>query len=290
MQPVLESIQPNPGSSFFIEKYHGDNLCRVPFWHIHPEYEIVFIKSGSGTRCIGGHFSTYTNGDLIMLGPNLPHQPFSNNETPNNEEIVIQFGHQFFTRHLVDLPESQAIATLFERSKQGISFPTKVKKEIGKQLYQLIHYSPLEKLLAFIKILHQLAETTDYRLLQAGSMALEIKSNDHQRMNLIYNLVSENYTDAIDLKDLAEICGLTIPSFCRFFKKVTGKTFIHFLNEYRVVKAQELLSRKNDTISSIMHLSGFNDLAYFSKLFKKHTGYSPTSYKKRLQNTILRYD
>ncbi len=290
MKPVRENIDPNPGSSFFIEKYKDSSLCRMPFWHIHPEYEIVYIKAGSGTRCVGTHISNYYNGELIMLGPNLPHQPFSNDETPDNEEVVIQFKHRFFTQELISLPEAQAIAALLKRSEQGISFSQETKKEVAEHLDDMVSSPPLKKLLLLVELLQMLATATSYTLLQANSMALEIKSNDHQRMNLIYEFVTKNFQKNVSIEELANICSLTTPSFCRFFKKITGKTFVNFLNEYRILKAQELLSKRNLSLAEVIEKCGFNDMAYFSKLFKKYTGYAPTTYVKTLQNNIVTYD
>ena len=290
MKPIVENIDPNPGSSFFIEKYRGNALCRMPFWHVHPEYEIVYIKEGSGTRCVGSHISNYYDGELIMLGPNIPHQPFSNDETPDNEEVVIQFKHRFFTEHLLNLPEAQAITALFYKSQQGIIFSSKTKHEISPLIEKVLGADSLEKLIAMLELLHKLATSTDYNLLKADSMALEIKSNDHQRMNLIYDYVANNFHKNITIDEVAHLCSLTTPSFCRFFKKTTGKTFVRFLNEYRIVKAQELLSKKTYSMAYILERCGFNDLAYFSKLFKKFTGYAPTVYVKSLQNNILIYD
>lgn len=289
MKPIIESIKPNPGSSFYIKEFKGNDLCRMSCWHIHPEYEIVYIKSGSGLRCIGNHISDYQDGELIMLGPNMPHQPFSNNETPDNEEIVVQFGHNFFIKHLINLPEAHAIKALLERSKQGITFSKHMKQKVANKLKALLDLSPLERLLHFINLLNELALSSEYKLLQADSMALEIKSNDYNRMNQIYQLVSEQYHRHISIQEMAQICGLSAPSFCRFFKKMTGKSFISFLIEYRILKVKELLSRKNDSIAAIMYACGFNEPAYFSRQFKKYTGYSPTNYKKLLQHNLVRY-
>ncbi|MEM1134641.1 MAG: AraC family transcriptional regulator [Bacteroidota bacterium] len=287
MNPVFEQVTPNPGSSFFITKCEGEALCKAPYWHMHPEYEIVYIKNGSGMRCIGGHISNYRDGELIMLGPQLPHHPFSNKEHLDNFEIVIQFGHKFFTEQLPTLPETNAIKALLQRSRQGISFSDEVKEKLAPQLEYLYDASPFDKLLGFIKLLNELANTKAYMLLQVGTMAIEVKSIDYERMNKVYQLVSENYQRHISLEEVAALCQLSTPSFCRFFKKITSKSFIQFLTEYRIVKVQELMSRKRTAIASIMYECGFNEPSYFSRQFKKITGKSPTSYRKLLYDKII---
>ena len=287
MKPVLEKIDPNPGCSFFIEKFERDELCKTPYWHIHPEYEIVYIKNGNGIRCIGSHISNYTDGELIMLGPHLPHQPFSNKEFSDNLEIVIQFGASFFTEQLILLPETSLIKSLLQKSKQGITFSKQVKETVAPQIELMAQVPPLEKLLSFIRLLDQLARTKEYTLLQIGSIALEVSSPDYERMNKVYQLVSENYQRHIPLDEVSELCQLSPPSFCRFFKKITKKSFVQFLTEYRIVKVQELMHQKRTDISSLMYDCGFNELSYFSRQFKKITGKTPGEYRKLLEHNII---
>ena len=76
--PELERIEPSYGNSFALRKFESgikENIA--PKWHFHPEIELVFIENGSGKRHIGNHISQYSNGDLIMVGPNLPHFGFT---------------------------------------------------------------------------------------------------------------------------------------------------------------------------------------------------------------------
>ena len=75
--PSLEKIEPNFGHSFALRKFEDINPNTLPFWHFHPELEIVYVKHGSGKRHIGNHISYYSGGDLIFLGPNLPHYGFT---------------------------------------------------------------------------------------------------------------------------------------------------------------------------------------------------------------------
>ncbi|UZR99315.1 AraC family transcriptional regulator [Chondrinema litorale] len=287
MEPVFEKIEPNSGSSFFIEKFEHDDLCHTPYWHIHPEYEIVYIKNGNGVRCVGSHISNYRDGELIMLGPHMPHQPFGNKEFEDNIEIVIQFGSDFFTNQLPLLPETSQIKTLLQKSKQGITFSKAVKEKIAPQFNYMVIASPLNKLLTFIKVLDILAKTKEYELLKVGNIALEISSPDYERMNKIYELVSENYQRHISLEEVSELCQLSPPSFCRFFKKITRKSFVQFLTEYRIVKVQELMHQKRTGISSLMYECGFNEASYFSRQFKKITGKSPSAYRKLLEDNII---
>ncbi|MEL7006108.1 MAG: AraC family ligand binding domain-containing protein, partial [Bacteroidota bacterium] len=105
MKPLFEKIDKNIGSSFTVRKYASDYNCSLPFWHTHPEYEIVFIKNGHGKRHVGNQMSYYTDGDLILLGPYVPHSSFSNSVNGDNEEVVIHLNEQFMGGQFLAQPE-----------------------------------------------------------------------------------------------------------------------------------------------------------------------------------------
>jgi len=66
MKATLERIEPVFGNSFTIRKFTDINYLGKPYWHFHPEYEIVYISNGRGKRHIGEHVSFYEQGDLIF--------------------------------------------------------------------------------------------------------------------------------------------------------------------------------------------------------------------------------
>jgi AraC-like DNA-binding protein len=91
--------------------------------------------------------------------------------------------------------------------------------------------------------------------------------------------VEENYTEEIRIETVAEIANLSVPSFCRYFKKMTHLTFTDFLNEFRVNNACKLL-HTGVPVSDVCFSSGFNSISHFSKTFKQIKGQSPRDYKK----------
>lgn len=282
MEPIYENIQPNIGSSFYM--HNNSPGCFEPFWHIHPEYELVYIHSGSAERHIGSNVSRYTNGDLMLIGSNIPHTNLGNQDYPDNQEIVIQLSHDFVNQHISAFPEFKSIEQLINRSSFGISFGHSIKEKVGVVLQRMHAMSSFEKLLELLKILQGLADTEDYELLNANSASIEVKSNDYARINHINCFVADNYKRNIQLAELGELTGLTETSFSRFFKKVTGKTFISFLNEYRIQKACTFLANKNSSIAEVMAISGFLEPAHFARIFKRYTNYSPREYRKRIRN------
>ncbi|MEL6123244.1 MAG: helix-turn-helix domain-containing protein, partial [Bacteroidota bacterium] len=99
---------------------------------------------------------------------------------------------------------------------------------------------------------------------------------------LFVNLYSE-----IPLSEIAEEASMTVPSFCRYFKKQSGKTFTQFVNEFRVIHACKLLSETGRSISDICFDCGFNNFSHFNKQFKDITGKNPTAYRGEFREVIV---
>ena len=286
VKPVLEKINPGFGNSVLIRRYADPCRNKEPLWHVHPEIELVYVNGGTGKRHIGNQVSYYNNGDLIFLGPNLPHYGFTNRLTGNRSETVIQMLPDFLGEGFIDIPEMAPVKKLFERSNQGIIFHGRTKSSVGSKMEKLIDKDPIERIIGLIKIFGKLAESKEYSLLNSESVMLEIDPQDEQRMNIIYSHVREHFTDQIPLAVIADRVSMTIPAFCRYFKKISGKTFTQFVNEYRLVHAIKLLSEEPVSITEICYRSGFNNFSHFNKQFKEFTGKSPSAYRNELRKVV----
>ena len=252
-----------------------------PYWHLHPEYELVYIKQGRGKRQVGQHYSEFEDGELIFLGPELPHLAFSKTDAAQNLEIVIQLKADFLGHDLWQAPEFNAVRALMQRSAQGITFGAAVKKEIGIILEKMQEESPMQRLLSLLGILDQLARTDDFWLLNARSPAVQVQASDYHRINRVYEYVEEHFRDTIHLEAIADQLHLTETAFCRLFKKVTGKTFIQYLNEYRIAHACDLLEEGKQSITEVAHASGFSHISHFNRLFKRIHQQTPREYMNR---------
>jgi AraC-like DNA-binding protein len=286
MNPSFEKIIPSFGHKFTLRKFEDSNPNLVPYWHFHPEIEIVYIKHGSGKRHIGNHLSYYNGGDLILLGPNLPHYGFTDRLFDSNSEVVVQMKTDFLGPDFFKLPEMEAISQLLERSKSGISFYGNTKIQVGAKLNNLSYMNSFDQLIELIKILQLLAESKEYQILNAGSVTLVVQKQDTSRIDTIYKFVRSNFRDNINLEDVAEIANMTVPSFCRYFKKTTGKTFTAFVNEFRLVHACKLLNEEQFNVTEICFECGFNNISHFNKLFKAKTGKNPNAYRKQIEKVV----
>ena len=105
IKPTLEKITPNFGSSLLVKKHVEFLKTNTPFWHFHPEIELVYVNKGKGKRHIGNHISYFNNSQLILIGSNLPHNGFTDRLTRYGSEVLVQFKPEFLGAYFFDIPE-----------------------------------------------------------------------------------------------------------------------------------------------------------------------------------------
>ncbi|WP_420385192.1 AraC family transcriptional regulator [Roseivirga sp.] len=286
-KPALEQIHPAFGSSFLVRQYNQSCENTLANWHFHPEVELIFVKGGTGKRHIGRHLSYFNDGDLVLMGSYLPHYGFTDRLTGNSSETVVQFRPEFLGKEFFNIPEMNGVRQLLELSKKGLAFHGKTKEEVGKKIERLAHSDQFGRLLGLLSILHDLYMTKEYTVLNADGVAMAVDTKDNDRMNEIYSYIRTNFKEHISLDEMADEVNMTVPAFCRYFKKISRKTFTKFVNEYRVVHASKLLAETSLPITEVSFESGFNNFSHFNKSFKEFTGKSPSAYRKEFKNIIV---
>lgn len=278
MKIQLENISPDSKSPFRL--LHDPKLNHLFYWHFHPEFELVYIEGASATRHVGNHISQFTDSDLVLIGSNIPHLNFDHGVTTTYRKEVLHIKPSFKEDFVSEFPELQSLERLLELSKYGIVFKGVTKKEIGDLLKGLHLLSPFDFFMQALHILKKLAQSTSFELLHTQPYINRYSKKEQNRIREIYALVDEQYQNKITVDQVADLCHLTKPAFCRYFKKATGNTFINFLNQYRISQAKRLLlSGKN--ISETCYSCGFESLSYFNRTFKKITEENPSEFKKR---------
>ncbi|MDT0649492.1 AraC family transcriptional regulator [Autumnicola edwardsiae] len=286
-KPAYEKIEPTFGSSISFRTYNKDHQNKNnSFWHYHPEIELVYVNGGTGKRQIGSHVSYYRNGDLILIGPHLPHCGFTDSLTEHEAETVIQIKQDFLGEEFFGIPEMKGIKTLLERSQKGIVFHGENKRNIGRKVESLKNLNSFHRLLGLLDIFRMLEEAENYTILNAHGFILETELQDNNRINVVFNFVKQEYMRSIGLDEIAEMVSMTVPGFCRYFKKITGKTFTQFVNEYRLAHAAKLLHEKQISITDVCFECGFNNFSHFNKQFKRFTGKSPSAYRNELKYAV----
>ena len=283
MKSQLESISPASKSPFRL--LHDPKLNHLFYWHFHPEFELVYIEGASATRHVGNHISQFTGSDLVLIGSNIPHLNFDYGVTTSYRKEVLHIKPTFKEDFVSQFPELLSLERLLELSKYGLVFTGTTKNEIGALLKELHLLPPFDFFIASLNILKRLAQSKEFELLHTQPYINRYNKKEQSRIREIYALVDEQYQNKIRVDDVASLCNLTKPAFCRYFKKATGSTFVYFLNQYRISQAKRiLLSGKN--ISETCYACGFESLSYFNRTFKKVTKENPSEFKKRHINFI----
>ena len=286
-KPALEKVSSGFGASFSVKQYNEPSTYdKPPFWHYHPEIELVYVKGGHGKRHIGNHLSYYHEGDLVLIGSMLPHTGFTDRLTQNESETIIQFREDCLGNGFFGIEEMQDIQQLLSRARSGIVFHGEAKRYIGTRIENLVNLDNFARLIELLCILQDMAWTQEYEVLNAGGYVFEVENTDNDRINVIYDHVQAHFRRHIPLDEMAEVSSMTVPSFCRYFKRVSGKTFTRFVNEIRVLHTCKMLTEQSDSISNIALGSGFNNFSHFNRIFRDVTGKSPSEYRKQFKMVL----
>lgn len=280
MKLQFEKIEPEAGNSFRVVRVTEGEPCRI-YWHYHPEYEIVYIPHGDGQRRVGTNVSRYEGGELVFIGPNLPHLNFSYGKEGQYDEIVVRMRDDFLGETFLQKPELWLVRRLFERAHMGLTFGSDTKQRVGPMLLQLPHLPPFERMLTLLRVLHHLADAPDAQPLHADGVRFDLNPKEQERINRVCRYVEQHYTEPVDIRAVADLVSLTVPAFCRYFRRMTHQTFTDFVNEYRVNQARRLL-QSSRTVADVGTSVGFNNLSHFNKTFRIVTGQTPGAYRRAL--------
>ena len=278
MRAKLEGIQ-NKNQDSSIVCYEVAVPSFDFFWHYHPEFELTYILKGKGKRMVGDSIENFIEGDLVLLGPSLPHTWVSNNnETESCKAIVIQFS-TFFIEPFLALPEMKAVKNVLDKSIFGVHFNVNKQRKLIEMVSHLHQLKGVSLITSFFNLLEILARL---KLKTLASISYKkLNGKEHEvRINKILLYIQNNFKKSVNLQTASSLVYLSQSAFCKFFKRSVGKTFSDYVNEIRVAHACSLLIDTDKSISSIAAISGFDSLAYFNRVFIKKKNKQPSVYRK----------
>jgi AraC-like DNA-binding protein len=264
-----------------------DNAFDAPY-HFHPEFELTLILKSEGKRFVGNQVADFQEGDLVLLGPNVPHCWKNDGIGVENSarSIVVQFKEDFLGDTFFNNPETHPIKVLFEKAKSGVLISGKTRDRVAREMIFLLTVSPFQKLLGLLDLLNTIAISKDYEIIDSQSEKYDLSPIDLDRINKVYAYVIEHYTQEVHLETAAHLANMTETAFCRYFKKVTKKTFLDLVTEFRIKHACNLLTTTDKQVAEVCFESGFGNISHFNKQFKVVTGQSPLNYRKMFLATI----
>ena len=282
MKLVLKSPEKYANESLTITK--KEVPCLDASWHYHAQLELIYISESTGIRFVGDSVSQFYPGDLVLVGSYLPHlwrndpNYYKEDDINNVKTIIIKFTKDFIGGGFFNNPMFSSIDSLFEQSKFGISFGKSVSHKLHDELSQIVYLAPPQQAIKLLEIMYTLSMVTDKMHLSSTDMRQYTPENSH-RIDDVLKYISDKYSDEITLKDVADIACMTTNSFCRFFKKMTNKSFVDFLNEIRVRNASRLLAQEDLLISQVCYSVGYKSITNFNNQFKLIMGTTPKGFR-----------
>jgi AraC-like DNA-binding protein len=255
----------------------------LKIWHYHPEFELVYISKSKGTLFIGNSIEIFEEGDLVLIGRNLPHMWLNDDmyfeDSPDliAEATAVHFKESFLGREFFELPEMVHISRLFAKARRGVKFVS-INKDVIDSIQGMLRVEGFERTMGFVRILDLLARHTNFELLASEGYVNASFKNDKRNLDRMYAYIFKNFTGSISLVTVAEIVHMNPSAFSRFFKRLNHKTFSKYINEIRVGYACKLLIENKDTITSICYESGYNNISNFNRQFRSVTRMSPSEY------------
>ena len=267
-------------------------LCSIPLdfsdvpIHWHNDMEIIYIKKGCGTVFLDFESHYVEAGDIIIVLPGQTHG-ISQLESYAMEYENIIFnvdmllskqsdgldtsyflpllsGNLIFN-HIVTTDESYylSIASALDRVDRlcAHGFPNGYELAIKGYMFE------------FFFELYTIANKEDF-----------VSVNSHKNLDKIKDIIryiEENYRKSISIDEIAAVCNFSSSHFMKYFKKVMGRSFVDYLNDYRLSMASRLLLSSTDSILEIATDCGYENLSYFNRLFKKKYGITPSAYRNR---------
>jgi AraC-like DNA-binding protein len=277
----------NPENSSFAVTQHREPFF-LKIWHYHPELELVLNIKGTGTRFVGDSIKKFDEGEVVLIGKNLPHMwlndelYFDENSNLIVEDIAVHFKKEFLGFDFLEASEMKHISKLLSIARYGIKFLDLDQKVVTALEKMAEMEEGFERTMKFIYVLNMLAKHRNYELLSSEIFVNAFKKNQNEILDKTYEYIFKNFSGPIGLTDVAKIAHMNPSAFSRFFKRVNHKTFSRYLNEVRIGYACKLLIEHKFNIASICYESGFNNISNFNRQFKSIMKMSPTEYMTQL--------
>ncbi|WP_020682053.1 AraC family transcriptional regulator [Marinobacterium rhizophilum] len=290
LQPEFERVD-QLGDESIRYLQHG-YPCELVRWHYHSEYELHLIKATSGKVFVGDYIGNFNANQLILVGPNLPHNWIS--QLPEGESValrdrVINFSHELIETCSTTFPEMQSLAPFWERAQYGIEFLDPAMIHQADALFEdLANARGFRRLTRFWTLLDLLAATSEYRVLSSTNYIPIADKKTLEKVNEAVQYIVAHYNQDLALEDVASRLDMGPSYFSKFFKKATGRRFIDFVNGLRINLACERLAHTDEPITDICFFAGFNNIANFNRRFHAIKGMTPSEYRRTSSDLLYR--
>ncbi|MEA4916626.1 AraC family transcriptional regulator [Proteiniphilum sp.] len=247
--------------------------------HQQKTWELAHVMIGKGTRIIGDTIEPFAQGEVILIPPDIPHSWSYSKSLSNGqgeiENITIVFSDLLLDNLVITFPELSTVISAIQKKKDAVSFSGDALKQLQTLMISMIRETKIEQIASLIRLLVLIASAEDTDIV--GHPVVEDKHN--KRLQQVYWYVMNHFQQDVILDEVSRFVNMEKSSFCAFFKKMTGKTFFGYLTEYRIDSSCQMLLKTEKSISEICFASGFRDVPYYNRVFKKLKKITPTDYR-----------
>jgi len=284
MKPIYYRMYSKSAENSFLVRY-----AEVPHtfnkFHFHKEYEILYNIENNGTRFVGDSIRRFGNGDIVLVGPHIPHywhsddRYFEGIEELTAKVVLVQFVREFLGDQFFSLPELHKINNLLDNAAFGVRIKGRDAAKIGEKIIQISEAEGWKRLLLMIEMLCMMSEAKEFELLSSKAYTEASKYANQEKMSDLFNFMITNHNRDIKLEEVADRANMNTSAFCRYFKKSTSKTFSLAINEIRIGFACKHIINTNKSISEIAFECGYNNISYFNRVFKTIKHVTPQRYR-----------
>jgi len=280
MKPFIQKLPLAEQTSFVARTY------TTPYyetnWHQHYEVELIVQLRGNGMCFIGNYIGDFKEGDIFLLGSNLPHEFKKEKEDMECSVMVVHFNPDFWGKDFWKMPESNEIKQMLTQSLSAIKISSDSKTVLPHQIQKMETASGFERIALLCQCLLSISRHANKQTLSTlDSNSFAPLAED--KINKLFEFTINNFRDPISLTTVASIANMSVSAFCRYFKRNTKKTYVEFVNEIRIGHACQSLLHTDMSITKICYECGFNTIANFNKQFLKVKGIKPSAYKKQFR-------
>lgn len=281
MKPFLEKIYKPPDASWSMLNRRLED--GIPFqWHHHPEFELTLTLNSRGLRFIGDHVGEYDDGDLVLLGPNLPHTWASRERVRVGEPhvaLVLWFDLEWAQRVTAGFVELRKVDDLLARARRGVQFSSQLSGAVRHEYTSLFEKPPVERLLGLMRVLNRLAQDGSGRPLASDVFRSSQQTDNRERIDRVLAHIHEHYTQELSLQELANVAALSVSALHRMFRKHARTNVSEYITRIRVGDACARLASTEQPIAHISDAVGYGTFANFNRQFKRLTSMTPREYR-----------
>lgn len=250
-------------------------------YHFHPEYELHFGTYGQGIRIAGDNMERCGGEVLTLIGPSLPHglvlAPAAAAATTTL--LVITFTRDSLGPDLLAKPELREIDQLLDQARRGLDFSSSARDRVRADFARLARGTDAERLALLLLILARLAADPGRRPLASAAYEPRHAERDCALFERALTHLHQSPERVPDLRAMAARLRISVSTFTRLFRRMSGCSYVQYVNHWRIGRARALLASTDQQITGVAFAVGYTNLSHFNRQFRRLVRSTPRAYR-----------